>query len=81
MGLGRVRVLACNRFFLDLQFFLHPLLVHSSISPMAFSFSDLVGIRFLLNLVFVCVFDGACRRDSKRQLQPVPGGDLSDGFG
>ena len=24
------------------------------------------------------VCDGACRRDSKRQLQPVPGGDLWD---
>ena len=34
--------------------------------------------RYTLPVVTSSVCDGACRRDSERQLQPVPGGDLWD---
>ena len=77
MGLGQVRVLECNRFCSDLHFIHTPLLATSSVILLAFSLSDWVGVRFLLS-PRVCVCDGACRRDSERQLQPVPGGDLWD---
>ena len=77
MGLGQVRVWERNRFAL------------TRTASIRVSFGWYLRVCFALCLgcllYVVCgetcwlsVCDGACRRDSKRQLQPVPGGDVWD---